>query len=85
MLTGQLATAVSERDNAMAEAARERSYVEQRVNDVRNVLEQQLTLLRAELEESRTGGRKQRTRTPGHQQSAGGEQTSDGVAPRTQI
>ncbi len=53
-LAGRLETIISERDSATAEAARERSYAEQRVTDVREALEQQLSLLRAELEQSRT-------------------------------
>jgi len=57
VLTGHLATAVSERDSAVVEAARERSYAEQRVTDVGAVYEQQIALLRAELEQSRTNGR----------------------------
>ncbi|WP_104131608.1 hypothetical protein [Cryobacterium sp. M91] len=62
VLTGRLATVTSERDSATAEAARERSYAEQRVTDVRDALEQQLTQLRADLDQSRTSERDQRTR-----------------------
>ena len=62
VLTGHLATVVVERDSATAEAARERSYAEQRVTDVRDALEQQLTQLRADLDQSRTSEREQRTR-----------------------
>ncbi len=43
VLTGRLATVTSERDNAAAEVARERSYAEQRVTNVKDSLEQQLT------------------------------------------
>ncbi|MDH6238235.1 hypothetical protein [Cryobacterium sp. CG_9.6] len=57
MLTGRLATVTSERDSATAETARERSYVEQRVTDVRAAYEQQIALLRADLEQSRRNGR----------------------------
>ncbi|MBC7402676.1 MAG: hypothetical protein H7279_05805 [Microbacteriaceae bacterium] len=62
VLTGRLATVSSERDSATAEAARERSYAEQRVTDVRDTLEQQLTQLRADLDLARTSERGQRTR-----------------------
>ncbi|TFD32629.1 hypothetical protein E3T40_12375 [Cryobacterium sp. TMT1-19] len=57
VLAGQLATVTSERDSATAETARERAYVEQRVTDVRAAYEQQIALLRADLEELRTGER----------------------------
>lgn len=60
MLTGRLATVISERESAVAQAARERSKAEQHVTDIRNVLEEQLALVRAELEQSRTNGREAR-------------------------
>lgn len=53
VLNGRLATAISERDGAVAEVARERSYAEQRVTDIREALEQQLTQVRADLQQSR--------------------------------
>jgi colicin import membrane protein len=57
VLSGRLATAISKRDGAVAEVARERSYAEQRVTDVRDALEQQLTQVRADLPQSRDGDR----------------------------
>jgi colicin import membrane protein len=53
VLNGHLATAISERDGAVAEIARERSYADQRVIDVRDALENQLTQVCEELEQSR--------------------------------
>ena len=65
----------SMRDAARAaEAARERSYAEQRVTDVRDALEQQLTQLRADLDLARSSEREQRTRADRAESRASGPQ-----------
>jgi hypothetical protein len=53
VVSGRLATAISERDGAWADFARERSSAEHRVSDVRDALDQQLKQLGTDRERAR--------------------------------